>query len=227
MLSKFIRTINYLKLKKKFKNKLVFNRTVSISFNSAFEGMNQTHSNTKFSGYLGYGTYIGEHSKIFGKVGRFTSIGSYVRVNNGAHPYTYPYVSTAPCFIAPNPDKVQNGSSFADVVLFNQFRYAADSKYPVIIGNDVWIGDQVFIVGGCTINDGAMVLAKACVTKDVPPYAIVGGVPAKILGYRYSEDDINFLLSTRWWDKSIGWISDNYMIFSDFDTFRETILKQQ
>ena len=68
----------------------------------------------------------------------------------------------------------------------------------IIIGNDVWIGERVFIVGGVRIADGAVVLVGAVVSKDVSPYAIVGGVPAKVIGYRYDEETIDFLLKVKW-----------------------------
>ena len=70
---------------------------------------------------------------------------------------------------------------------------------PIIIGNDVWIGANVSILPGVTINDGAVVAAGAVVNKDVPPYAIVGGVPAKIIRYRFDQDVIDKLLKIRWW----------------------------
>ena len=69
-----------------------------------------------------------------------------------------------------------------------------DNKWIVNIGHDCWIGEHVFMVGGVTVNNGAVVLAHAVVTKDVPPYAIVGGIPAKVIGYRYDEETIAFLL---------------------------------
>ena len=69
------------------------------------------------------------------------------------------------------------------------------------IGNDVWIGLNATILDGVTIGDGAIVAAGAVVTKDVPPYAVVAGVPAKIIKYRFTESQIDFLLKFRWWEK--------------------------
>lgn len=70
----------------------------------------------------------------------------------------------------------------------------------VKIGNDVWIGTRAMILDGITIGDGAVIGAGAVVTKNVPPYAIVGGVPAKIIKYRFSQDKINELLASQWWN---------------------------
>ena len=74
---------------------------------------------------------------------------------------------------------------------------------PVIIGNDVWIGDGVKIKNGVTIGDGAIIGACALVIKDVPPYAIVGGVPAKIIKYRFKKNIIKELLKLKWWDLDV------------------------
>src|SRR6185312_6866720 len=69
-----------------------------------------------------------------------------------------------------------------------------------VIGNDVWIGQDVSLNRGVTIGDGAVVAGFSVVTRDVPPYAIVGGNPAKIIKYRFPEETINALLESRWWD---------------------------
>ncbi|WP_370976719.1 CatB-related O-acetyltransferase [Enterobacter roggenkampii] len=71
---------------------------------------------------------------------------------------------------------------------------------PVIIGNDVWIGDGAFIKNGVTIGDGAIIGAKAVVTKNIPPYAIVAGIPAEVIGYRFDEKTICSLLESKWWN---------------------------
>lgn len=84
-----------------------------------------------------------------------------------------------------------------------------DNKGDIIIGNDVWIGYEAVILSGVTIGDGAIIGARAVVTRDVPPYTIVGGVPAKAIKKRFSEDTISSLLSLQWWNWSQEKIAEN------------------
>ncbi|QHQ63351.1 acetyltransferase [Anaerocolumna sedimenticola] len=77
---------------------------------------------------------------------------------------------------------------------------AWDNKGDIVIGNDVWIGYEAIILAGVTIGDGAIIGARSVVTKDVPPYTIVGGVPAKPIRKRFPEETISALLDIKWWD---------------------------
>lgn len=77
---------------------------------------------------------------------------------------------------------------------------AWDNKGDIVIGNDVWIGYEAIIFAGVTIGDGAIIGTRAVVTKDVPPYTIVGGVPARPIKKRYNEETIAKLLKLKWWD---------------------------
>ena len=77
---------------------------------------------------------------------------------------------------------------------------AWDNRGDILIGNDVWIGYEAVILSGVTIGDGAIVAARSVVTKDVPPYTIVGGVPAKPIRRRFDRETIDALLELRWWD---------------------------
>ena len=77
---------------------------------------------------------------------------------------------------------------------------AWDNKGDIVIGNDVWIGYEAVILAGVTVGDGAVIGARAMVTKDVPPYTIVGGVPAKPIRKRFSEETISDMLALKWWD---------------------------
>ena len=75
-----------------------------------------------------------------------------------------------------------------------------DNRGDIVIGNDVWIGYEAVFLSGVTIGDGSIVGARAVVTKDVPPYTIVGGVPAKTIRKRFSDEDIATLMALKWWD---------------------------
>ena len=77
---------------------------------------------------------------------------------------------------------------------------AWDNKGDIVIGNDVWIGYEAVILSGVTIGDGGIIGSRAVVTKDVPPYTIVGGVPAKTIRRRFNEETVRKLLELKWWD---------------------------
>lgn len=77
---------------------------------------------------------------------------------------------------------------------------AWDNKGDIVIGNDVWIGYEAVVLAGVTIGDGAVIGARAVVTKDVPPYTVVGGVPARLIRRRFPDDTISALLALKWWD---------------------------
>lgn len=189
-----------------------------VSVKSRFEGMNSIAGGTYFDGEIGLGSYIGLNSQICGKVGRFCSIADNCHVVCGTHPYTVPFVTTSPMFFSLLK---QAGSTFATEQCIEEFRYVlGDDKNPVVIGHDCWIGFGVTLISGVTLGIGSVVLAGAVVTKDVPPYAIVGGVPAKVLRYRYDEDTIQILLRSKWWEHDKDWFIENWRILTDMDTFK-------
>jgi acetyltransferase-like isoleucine patch superfamily enzyme len=99
--------------------------------------------------------------------------------------------------------------------VFHKMRgdFVSASKGPVIIGNDVWVGAGAIILSGVSIGDGAIVAAGAVVTKDVPAYSIVGGNPARLIRFRFSEDQIAKLLSIGWWNWSEEKIRKNIDAF--------------
>ena len=86
---------------------------------------------------------------------------------------------------------------------------AWDKKGDIVIGNDVWIGYEAVILSGVTVGDGAIIGARAVVTKDVPPYAIVGGVPARCIRRRFDEKTVTKLMELKWWEWSDDKIKDN------------------
>lgn len=210
---------SYLYYKIFFYNKVRFNLTVHISLHSTFEGMNKICPHSSFHGNMGLGTYIGPNSCIDATIGRFTSIAPHVKVVQGTHPYQAPFVTTSPAFFSVAK---QCGSTFAQSQVAEEFRYAdSEKEIPVIIGSDCWIGYGATLISGIKIGDGAVILANATVTHDVPPYAVVGGVPAKIKSYRYDPDTIDFLLSIKWWNNSLGWFKDHWQLLSDIDKLKE------
>ena len=214
IISPIYRFVIYWINKRRFWGKVRFNYSVNISQKSIFEGANSIGDRSYFSGKMGYGTYICNDCSIIGNIGRFCSIAAEVKNSLGVHPVSSPYVSTSPMFFSL---RKQSGETFAQKQLFDEL------KSPIEIGHDCWIGQRVFIVGGVKIGTGAVILAGAVVTKDIPPYAIVGGVPAKILKYRYDEETIDFLLKSEWWNYSNEWLRNNYEIFSNIDEFKRVV----
>jgi virginiamycin A acetyltransferase len=90
-------------------------------------------------------------------------------------------------------------------------------KGDLIIGNDVWIGYNATIMAGVTIGDGAIIATNATVVKDVGPYTIVGGNPAREIRKRFSEEMIETLLDLKWWDRDIDWITNNVGALTGID----------
>lgn len=204
--------------KLKYGSQLRFCFSTVIHKNSFFEGANRLADKVGFRGSMGYGSYISAYSSMAAHIGRFTSIASHVYSNRGIHPISTPFVTTSPMFFS---TEKQSGKTFAKSNVFNEM------KEPVIIGNDCWIGECVFLCGGIKIGDGAVVYAGAVVTKDVPPYAIVGGVPAKIIKYRYDESTISFLLNIKWWNFPITWLEKNWMLLDNIEEFKIELRKHE
>jgi len=135
---------------------------------------------------IGRYSYTGLNAIMrFTKMGRFCSIAPNVDIGGIDHDYRM--VSTMPSFRF-------------NQMLSGKVDLSGGEHLYGIIGNDVWIATGAIILRKCNIGDGAVVGAGAVVTKDVPPYAIVAGVPAKVIGYRCEEKYIERLLSLKWWD---------------------------
>ena len=97
--------------------------------------------------------------------------------------------------------------------MLNDNVFYFDIPAPAVIGNDVWIGSKATVFGGVKVGNGAVIAAGAVVTKDVPPYAIAGGVPAHIIRYRFDEDKINRLEEIAWWNWDDDKIKRNKAFF--------------
>lgn len=187
-------------------------RTCKLDSNDVkFEGMNILNKNVEFKGRLGYGTYIGADSSINAVIGRYCSIASHVVTIGGTHP-TSNFVSTHPAFFS---TKKQAGFTYVNKNIFSENIFIDNDGHLVEIGNDVWIGSNVLLLAGVHIGDGAVIGAGSVVTKDVEPYAIVGGVPAKIIRKRFTEEQISKLLEIKWWNMPKEWLQQNALEMSD------------
>lgn len=195
------------------KNNVIFLKNSHVAFESKFEGYNVIGKNSVFSGNIGYASYVGDNCAINAKIGKYCSIASRVHTVSGKHP-TKDWVSTHPAFFSV---RKQCGMTYCKNQRFSEF----DNQ--VIIGNDVWIGDSASILSGVCIGDGAIIAAGAVVTSDVPPYSIVGGVPAKMIRKRFDDETIQKLLEIKWWDKPKDWIQNNSDYFNDISVFLENI----
>jgi carbonic anhydrase/acetyltransferase-like protein (isoleucine patch superfamily) len=140
---------------------------------------------------VGRWTYFGDHSlSIYSEIGSFCSVAPHAIIGGGRHP-TGGVVTTSPLFYG----SIHNPwGTFPGAV-------NRDEELPrTHVGSDVWIGYNAVILPGVRVGDGAIVGAGAVVTRDVEPYAVVAGVPARPLRRRFPADEVNWLLAHRWWD---------------------------
>lgn len=192
--------------------------------NCDFEGYNVINNDCIVSNAsLGYASYIGRNTRAINvKIGRYCSIGANMEISTYTHP-TQKFVSTAPCFFSMGK---QCGMTYVDHQKFDEALMPPDEEYSVIIGNDVWIGKNVTIIGGHKIGDGAVLATGCVVTKDVPPYSVVAGVPAKIIKYRFTEEQINKLMDIKWWNRDREWIANHSDCFDDIERFLSTVSEE-
>ena len=172
-----------------------------------------------------YSFLRGGRFRYLDTIGRYSSIGPGVTIGEGEHPVTWltssPAVHDATRFRYYPPEKDSGPRTI---------KRTADNIDPKTmqnanIGNDVWIGANVMIRRGVTIGDGAIVAAGAFVNKDVPPYTIVGGLPAKVIGKRFSDEIIDKLLALRWWEFDVADLPG--VAFDDIELAIEQITERE
>lgn len=188
------------------KFKSLFSRSTAISAQveeSIISRNAKVWNNCKvFHSEIGDYSYLGPNSRlVYTKVGKYCSLAANCIIGMGTHPLVF--FSTSSLFTS---RKNGTGISWARTDCFEEYK-------PITIGNDVWIGQRAMVMGGVKIGNGAVVGAGAVVTKDVPPYAIVGGVPATIIRYRFSDELIEKLEASQWWMLEDDALKDNIDLF--------------
>ena len=164
---------------------------------------------------IGKYTYIAANSSFRNtSIGNFCSIGPNVMCGLAFHPTNG--FSTSPIFYS------KNGACGVKLTKHNLVAEYKD----VFIGNDVFIGANVSIIGGVKISDGAIVAAGSVVVKDVPPYAIVGGAPARVLKYRFDENAINRMIASKWWNLPVEKLKNIPDVFFDIEAALDFLDKQ-
>lgn len=183
---------------------------------SYFEGYNRLGENTSFRGKMGFCSYIGRGCHLNAIIGKYCCISDRVHTISGTHP-SKTFVSIHPAFYS---TKKQCGCTYVTEDCFDEvLRDPVEGSTTVYIGNDVWIGCDVTLIGGIQIGDGAIIAAGAVVTCDVEPYTIVVGVPAKLIRKRFTEEQIRFLKEFCWWNKEPAWFFENNDSFRNIEDF--------
>lgn len=207
------------------RKKCIFEENITIDSFDWFEGGDRLAAGvTLLTSRIGYGSSISSHSFIKNTlIGKYTCIATDVLTMVSDHP-SKKFVSIHPAFYSMWK---QSSFSYLDHEKHSDFKFLdAERKIMVEIRNDVWIGLSVKIMEGVHINDGAVVAVGVIVTKDVPPYTIVGGVPAKVIRYRFNKEQIDMLMKIKWWNKGEIWIKDNADKFEGIATFINEIINE-
>ncbi|WP_299325045.1 DapH/DapD/GlmU-related protein [uncultured Maribacter sp.] len=217
--SEILKSLSFygIRLYLKYVKKHIIGENAKVGYSSKLIGNNIIGENCSFIGSkLGFASYISKDTHLQDvKIGNYCSIGPNVLSIHGTHP-TKKYVSTHPAFFS-----TDFAYSYTKEQLFKEKPEPLESNepYKTLIGNDVWVGASVNIIEGVKLGDGCIVAAGSLVNKDVEPYSIVGGVPAKHIRYRFEPNEIVFLLDFKWWQKSEEWIRTNSLLFSDIKEF--------
>lgn len=180
-------------------------RSTSLSRNVIFEkGVTVEYGSHIQADLIGKYTYINKYSLVEKNttIGRFCSIAYNVKIGLGSHPTNW--VSTHQFAYDSKYKFIKQSKTFEN-----------NSTKLTIIGNDVWIGANAIVLAGVKIGDGAIVGANSLVTKDVEPYSIVVGTPAKHQRFRFDEKTINELLKTQWWNWDHEKIRNSINLFED------------
>lgn len=160
-----------------------------VDRNCVLEGFNKVYANTQlYKVSIGRYTYISPYTKLSRvDIGAFCSLGPRVSIGLGNHPISW--ISTHPSFYSVAG---QTTRTFAKENLFDESAFTK-------VGNDVWIGANVIVLDGVRIGDGAVIAAGTVVTRDVRPYSVVAGVPAREIKRRFDDKKIEQLLKWQWW----------------------------
>ena len=223
-MNRFIRSCAYgiIMLRQRIKNRdVIFEYGSKAPMGTIFEGRNKLSHHSYFSGEIGFASYIGANSVVGGRIGRFCSVAENVIFLTKTHP-VQEFVSTHPAFYSL---KKQSGFTYVEQQVFDEEPTLEGSKYSIEVGNDVYIGYGVTVIGPCRIGDGAVIAAGAVVTGNVPPYTIVGGVPAKVIKKRFSDEEIGFLKQLEWWNKSQEWLKEHAKDFGSVDQLKKALEK--
>ena len=161
-----------------------------------------------------YSYFAGYNQVFYANIGKFCSVASFARINTTNHP-TYDRIAQHHFTYRSK----RFGFGEDDAVFFEQRKGKA-----VTIGNDIWIGHNAIIMPGVTIGNGAVIGAGAVVTKDVEPYSVVVGVPAKKINMRFSEELIAKIEQSKWWDWEHETIKERLQDFRDLEAFRRKYL---
>lgn len=196
----------------KYRKVCTIEKNAIVYCDCCFEGKNKISPEAYvMSVDMGFASYIGKSSVIsHALIGRFCSIGEQVRLVRARHPIDG-FASTHPAFYS-----TKTLASLVGNDKYDEYTQNKDG-ISLIVGNDVWIGNNVLIKAGVCIGDGAVIAMGAVVTKDIPDYSIVGGVPARVLKYRFTEEQREKLKKKKWWNKEINWIEKNADLFENIE----------